>query len=335
MSEELGLDEIGRERRTVDLHERSILAWTVLVDRASEELFPDPGLAFDKNRRVEGRHFFDFLQHVFQCIALSDNRIEAARRRDLALEVHDFVLEALREGLDLGQRGFPRPLGIALIGDVGADTQRACRATIAVAQQNAGPYDKPLLSVLGTEKTLDPRAKLAAHGSFKLLFDPVSRIRRQKRTDRFPDELVGRKTRHLDVERIHVVDAPSPINASNQKLHILQKRSPSTLVRPHFGRQRRGAHDFTRKLVAHRECDSEVAPSEQIRDGQKRKIDDDAGHEQEHHVQQEATADHQGASSLPSQPNASEANSDEDHDANEGDVPPDVEFWVAAAPWPA
>src|SRR5690606_33137746 len=59
--EERALEQVGREARAVDRHERALPAGRERVDGPRDDLLPRPGLAEDQHRRVARRDELDHL----------------------------------------------------------------------------------------------------------------------------------------------------------------------------------------------------------------------------------------------------------------------------------
>ena len=92
-SEQLALEQLGRQRRAVHLHERLVLAQRLLVQRARDELLARAALAANQHGDVGIRHPLD------QVLDLSHRRAVAEQHRVLGLllelvaEVCDFLRE--------------------------------------------------------------------------------------------------------------------------------------------------------------------------------------------------------------------------------------------------
>ena len=84
VTEELGLDQRGRERRAVHADERAAAAGAAIVDRPREELLARAGLAEEHDRRVGRCHFLN----------ARDGETE---RRAVADDVLEFVVPVLAE----------------------------------------------------------------------------------------------------------------------------------------------------------------------------------------------------------------------------------------------
>ena len=71
VTEQLAFQELGRQRRAIDLHERPLLARRPLMDGARDELFPDTALAANQHGDVAVRHLLDHLSDGFHVGAVA------------------------------------------------------------------------------------------------------------------------------------------------------------------------------------------------------------------------------------------------------------------------
>ena len=81
VAEELGLDQLFRNGRAVDLHEPLFGAQAVAMDRARDELLADAALAEDQHRRVGRRRAADLVHDLFERGALADDLMPRLERR--------------------------------------------------------------------------------------------------------------------------------------------------------------------------------------------------------------------------------------------------------------
>ena len=75
--EQLGFDQLARQRRAVDLDERAFLPLAVLVNGAGHELFAGAVLAVDQHARVGRRHRLDQMEQLPHLVAARDDVGEA------------------------------------------------------------------------------------------------------------------------------------------------------------------------------------------------------------------------------------------------------------------
>ena len=86
MSEELALDELARNGRAIDLHERRVLARREPVDGAADELLARTALTSDEHAGLGGRHLVDVFEEPLHGRALADHLV--ARFDLLAQPLH-------------------------------------------------------------------------------------------------------------------------------------------------------------------------------------------------------------------------------------------------------
>ena len=116
MAEQLGLQEVVRERAAEDGDERLRFPVAVVVDRAGDQFLPRPALALDEDRRVGVEHAADRLEHLAHARALADDLVEAVDALHLLPEVAVLFAEGVdalrvldgdgglvREGFEEGQ----------------------------------------------------------------------------------------------------------------------------------------------------------------------------------------------------------------------------------------
>jgi hypothetical protein len=73
VAEQLGLEQLLRQRGAVQRHERSALSRGGTVDEARDHFFPCAGFAAQQHRRLGLRHLGRFLQRVDPRGRLSDD----------------------------------------------------------------------------------------------------------------------------------------------------------------------------------------------------------------------------------------------------------------------
>src|SRR5262249_6559580 len=100
--EELGLEEILGQRRTVDRHERPVLPRRGAVHEARDDLLARARLALDEDGRFDARHLRGLLEGVLPARAVAQRAVRAPALELLA-EERDALLEALRAPALLGE----------------------------------------------------------------------------------------------------------------------------------------------------------------------------------------------------------------------------------------
>ena len=104
VTEELALDEPGRDRAAVHLDERPVAPRAPAVEGPCDELLARPGLAADQDRGVARRDRPDLAQELHQRRMPADDLVEVVRGANLLLEVEVLLLETLLQTSDLGER---------------------------------------------------------------------------------------------------------------------------------------------------------------------------------------------------------------------------------------
>src|SRR5688500_11023802 len=77
MSEELALEQAARNRRAVELHERSRAARAHRMNRSGHELLARSRLTADEHRRIGRRHGPDLRDHAAQRLTGPDDLVAA------------------------------------------------------------------------------------------------------------------------------------------------------------------------------------------------------------------------------------------------------------------
>src|SRR5690625_2539295 len=80
MTEELTLDQLGRDRSAVHLYKRTICPWGEAVDRARNELLPCPILTSDEDPGIGRSDDLDLIQYEGDRGTLTDDLIPALDR---------------------------------------------------------------------------------------------------------------------------------------------------------------------------------------------------------------------------------------------------------------
>ncbi len=101
MAEQLALDQPGRDRSTVDLHERALAALAAAVDRAREQLLSGPRLAENEHGRVRRCNQLDPAESLKERCARPYDLVEVVLGADLLLEVYVLGLEPSFQRLEL------------------------------------------------------------------------------------------------------------------------------------------------------------------------------------------------------------------------------------------
>ena len=96
MAEQLGVDQLGRDRAAVDADDRTVRAPALGVDRTRDHLLARAGLAEDEHRCVGARHLLDALHHVAQAGGRADHGVAdvlpfEAREQRLAIGFERFA----------------------------------------------------------------------------------------------------------------------------------------------------------------------------------------------------------------------------------------------------
>ncbi|MNO81882.1 hypothetical protein D3C76_731390 [compost metagenome] len=75
MAEQLGLQQVGRDRGTVEFDERPLAARTIEMQGAGDQLLAGTGLAFDQHRwQVVAGHAPLGIQHLAQGVLEGEHR---------------------------------------------------------------------------------------------------------------------------------------------------------------------------------------------------------------------------------------------------------------------
>jgi hypothetical protein len=73
MAEQLALDQVGRQGRTVDLDKGIFGTVTVVMNRIGDQLLSRAAFAADENRGVAFRHLEDHLENLPHLVAVADD----------------------------------------------------------------------------------------------------------------------------------------------------------------------------------------------------------------------------------------------------------------------
>src|SRR6185295_7871204 len=85
VTEQLGLDELGRHRRAVHRHERPIVARTAFMKGPRDQLLAGAGLAEDADARLAGGDAIDLRHHAAHRLALPHDIVAADAPAELAI----------------------------------------------------------------------------------------------------------------------------------------------------------------------------------------------------------------------------------------------------------
>ena len=97
VAEELALEQLVRNRRAVDLDERTLRSRAARVNHVRDELLADAGLAVDQHAGRRLRDRFEPREHFFQRGALADDAAEVHRHLHLLAQVVALALELLAQ----------------------------------------------------------------------------------------------------------------------------------------------------------------------------------------------------------------------------------------------
>src|SRR5437667_1954650 len=102
--EELALEEAGRNRGAVELHERAVAAVASVVDGPREQLLARARFAEKQDRRIGRCDDLHLLERPAQCGTVADDVLERLLVPNLALEVQALFGELVLEAPDLTER---------------------------------------------------------------------------------------------------------------------------------------------------------------------------------------------------------------------------------------
>ena len=102
--EELALEETGRNRGAVELHERAVAAVASVVDGPREQLLARARFAEKQDRRIGRCDDLHLLERPAQCGTVADDVLERLLVPNLALEVQALFGELVLEAPDLTER---------------------------------------------------------------------------------------------------------------------------------------------------------------------------------------------------------------------------------------
>src|SRR5690606_4558607 len=123
--EELALEQLVRDRRAVDLDERTLAARAARVDHVRDELLADARFALDQHARARLRDGLEPREHLLERKALADDPAEVHRDLNLLPEVVALALELFPEARVLLERRSKLTLGLIPLRHVlGRDQQR-------------------------------------------------------------------------------------------------------------------------------------------------------------------------------------------------------------------
>ncbi len=92
--EQLALEQVLRQRRAVDGHERPVAARALIVDGARDQLLAGSALAEEQHRGVGGGHRRDEAEDVTNARRLADDAAQMAGACQLALELAGMSAQA-------------------------------------------------------------------------------------------------------------------------------------------------------------------------------------------------------------------------------------------------
>ena len=75
--EQFAFEDVFAEGRAIQRHERTILAWTVLVDRLGNKFLARAGIALNEHGGIGGRDPFQPIHHVVHLWADADHTFKA------------------------------------------------------------------------------------------------------------------------------------------------------------------------------------------------------------------------------------------------------------------
>ena len=95
VAEQLGFDQIRRDRGAVDPEEREVAARRVEVDRARDQLLAHAALPEDEHGRPQRRDAQDPIEHGAHRRGMADEVLDAVALRDLVLEQREARVEVV------------------------------------------------------------------------------------------------------------------------------------------------------------------------------------------------------------------------------------------------
>src|SRR4029077_2431037 len=102
MSEEFALQQPRRDRGTVELHKRPVLAPAAVVDSARDQLFARARFAEQQHSRIAGCHRFDHIQNMPKPRTLTNDAFKVQLAADFLLEIDLFLRQTILKIRDLG-----------------------------------------------------------------------------------------------------------------------------------------------------------------------------------------------------------------------------------------
>src|SRR2546425_1543974 len=94
VTKQLALDQTRGDGAAVQLHQRTILPGTAVVDRPRDQLLPGPGLSVDEHCGVRRSDLFDLPEYRQEGRTVTDDFLEIVIGANLLLEVDIFFLES-------------------------------------------------------------------------------------------------------------------------------------------------------------------------------------------------------------------------------------------------
>ena len=104
MAEQLALPDPLRDRATVDLDERTILAIALVVQCTRDQFLSRPRFAREQHRRLDARDLSHLAQHRAQRFALAHDVTEVDIGANLVLQILVLDLETVLVALNVGEQ---------------------------------------------------------------------------------------------------------------------------------------------------------------------------------------------------------------------------------------
>src|SRR5262249_26785240 len=125
MAEQLALDQLPRQRRTVHFHQRPLSSCTLSMHRTRHQLLPRPCLSQYQNRHVRPSPLIHLLTNLERSFTSPDQTPRAVRAGNLSAQIHVLRLQALLQPVNL-------LLGQLALGNVDQNAHESNTLTVLV-----------------------------------------------------------------------------------------------------------------------------------------------------------------------------------------------------------